>query len=79
MGASLESAGDWLAYVHLADSQRHEPGRGHLDLAPVFAALSRLKYHGYASFELAGLSGDADAVLPASVSYVRSKMAEAGL
>jgi sugar phosphate isomerase/epimerase len=79
LGASLESAGDWLAYVHLADSQRHEPGRGHLDLAPVFAALSRLKYHGYASFELAGLSGDADAVLPASVSYVRSKMAEAGL
>jgi sugar phosphate isomerase/epimerase len=79
MGAALESAGDWLAYVHLADSQRHEPGRGHLDLATVFAALARLKYRGYASFELAGLSGDADAVLPASVAYVRSKMVEAGL
>jgi sugar phosphate isomerase/epimerase len=79
MGLSLESAGDWLAYVHLADSQRHEPGRGHLDLIPVFAALARLKYQGYASFELAGLSGDANAVLPASVAYVRSKMSEAGL
>jgi sugar phosphate isomerase/epimerase len=79
LGAALESAGDWLAYLHLADSQRHEPGRGHLDLAPVFAALARMNYRGYASFELAALSGDADAVLAASVSYVRSKMAEAGL
>lgn len=79
LGASVESAGDWLAYLHLADSQRYEPGRGHLDLAPVFAALTRLKYHGYASFELAALSGEADAVLPTSVAYVRSKMAEAGL
>ena len=79
MGASLESAGARLAYMHLADSQRHEPGRGHLDLAPVFAALARLKYTGYASFELAALSGNADAVLPASVTYVRAKMREAGL
>lgn len=79
MGAALESAGEWLGYLHLADSQRHEPGRGHLDLAPVFSALSRLKYAGYASFELSGLSGDAAAVLPASVAHVRGKMREAGL
>ena len=79
MGVAIESAGDRLAYVHLADSQRHEPGRGHLDLAPVFAALARMKYHGYASFELAALSGDPEKVLPNSVAYIRSKMAEAGL
>ena len=79
MGASLEAAGEWLAYIHLADSQRHEPGRGHLDFAPVFGALARLNYTGYASFELAALSGDADAVLPASVTYVRTKMKEAGI
>jgi sugar phosphate isomerase/epimerase len=79
LGAALDSAGQWLAYLHLADSQRHEPGRGHLDFAPVFAALARLSYRGYASFELAALSGEADAVLPASVAYVRSKMTEAGL
>ncbi len=79
LGAALDSAGQWLAYLHLADSQRHEPGRGHLDFAPVFAALARLGYRGYASFELAALSGEADAVLPASVAYVRSKMTEAGL
>jgi sugar phosphate isomerase/epimerase len=79
LGAALESAGEWLGYVHLADSQRHEPGRGHLDLTPVLAALARLRYSGYASFELAELSGHADEVLPASVAYVRSKMTAAGL
>jgi sugar phosphate isomerase/epimerase len=79
LGASLDSAGPRLGYLHLADSQRHEPGRGHLDLIPVFAALARLRYHGYASFELAALSGAADEVLPPSVAYVRSKMKEAGL
>ena len=79
LGAALESAGAWLAYLHLADSQRHEPGRGHLDLGPVFTALARLRYHGYASFELAALSGEAATVLPASVAYVRSKMRDAGL
>ncbi|MEX2046284.1 MAG: sugar phosphate isomerase/epimerase family protein [Chloroflexota bacterium] len=79
LGSAIESAGEWLGYVHLADSQRHEPGRGHLNLAPVFSALARLKYRGYASFELSALSGDADAVLPASVAYVRTKIAEAGL
>jgi sugar phosphate isomerase/epimerase len=79
LGLALESAGEWLAYLHLADSQRQEPGRGHLDLTPVFAALARLGYAGYASFELEELSGEADDVLPASVAYVRSKMGAAGL
>ncbi|HEV8228988.1 MAG TPA: sugar phosphate isomerase/epimerase family protein [Candidatus Limnocylindria bacterium] len=79
MGEALASAGDRLGYVHLADSQRLEPGRGHLELVPVFAALARLRYAGYASFELAALSGDAASVLPPSVAFVRSKMVEARL
>ena len=79
IGGALESAAQWLAYLHLADSQRQEPGRGHVDFAAVFAALAHLGYRGYTSFELAALSGDADAVLPDSVAYVRSKMADAGL
>ena len=34
------AAGDMLAYVHLADSGRHEPGTGHLDFDSVFRGLS---------------------------------------
>jgi len=79
MAAAVASAGEWLGYFHLADSQRLEPGKGHLDFGPIFAALTRIAYRGYASFELASLSGDAASVLPASVSLIRAKMAEARL
>ncbi len=78
IGAALLSAGDQLGYVHLADSQRLEPGMGHLDFVPIFSALARMRYSGYASLECAGLSGDAAVVLPRAVSYVRAKMVEAG-
>lgn len=77
MGAAVLSAGEWLGYIHLADSQRLEPGTGHLDLVPIFSALARMRYRGYASLECAGLSGDAATVLPRAVSYLRAKIAEA--
>jgi sugar phosphate isomerase/epimerase len=70
------SLGDTLGYVHLADSQRLEPGRGHLDFGSVFRGLDRVGYEGYASMECR-LSGEADEVLPRSVSYVRSHMTRA--
>lgn len=70
MGASLVEADDMLAYLHLADSQRLEPGKGHLDFRNVFDGLARFGYDGWASMEC-NLSGDAEAVLPASVAFVR--------
>jgi sugar phosphate isomerase/epimerase len=73
LGAALERAGDALGYVHLADSQRLEPGRGHLDFGPVFQALERIGYRGYASLECS-LSGDAAEVLPRSVQFLRRQM-----
>jgi sugar phosphate isomerase/epimerase len=73
---SFLSMGDMLAYVHLADSQRLEPGRGHLDWASVFDGLERLGYDGYASMEC-NLSGPADEVLPAAVAFLRGEMARA--
>jgi sugar phosphate isomerase/epimerase len=79
LGAPLRAAGKWLGHLHLADNQRREPGTGHLDLRAVFAALAAIAYDGYASFELAALSGPAADVLPRSVQHVRTCMAEAGL
>lgn len=76
MGAAFESMRDMLAYVHLADSQRLEPGRGHLDWQSVFGGLFRAGYEGFASLEC-NLSGPADEVLPRSVSFLRERMAEA--
>ena len=76
MGAALVEAGEMLAYVHLADSQRLEPGKGHLDFASVFDGLRRLGYDGWASMEC-NLSGDAEEVLPAAVAFLRSHIERA--
>ena len=70
LGAAFESMGEMLAYVHLADSQRLEPGRGHLDWGNVFDGLARAGYEGYASLECS-LSGPPEDVLPIAVELLR--------
>jgi sugar phosphate isomerase/epimerase len=77
MGAAFESMADMLGYVHLADSQRLEPGRGHLDWANVFGGLANLGYEGYASMECS-LSGPPDEVLPVAVQFLRAHISAAG-
>lgn len=76
IGQAFESMGETLAYVHLADSQRLEPGLGHLDWQDVFGGLARMGYDGFASLECS-LSGPADDVLPAAVRFLREHMAAA--
>lgn len=76
LGAALVEAGEMLAYVHLADSQRLEPGQGHLDFASVFDGLRQLGYGGWASMEC-NLSGDPEEVLPATVAFLRAHLERA--
>ena len=76
MGASLEAAGDLLGYVHLGDSQRLEPGKGHLDWPNVFEGLARMGYQGYASMEC-NLSGPGEEALPAAVQFLRGTIERA--
>jgi sugar phosphate isomerase/epimerase len=76
MGAAFESMGDTLAYVHLADSQRLEPGRGHLDWSDALGGLARMGYDGFASLECS-LSGPAEEVLPGAVQFLRDHLAAA--
>lgn len=76
LGAAFESMGEMLAYVHLADSQRLEPGQGHLPWDSVFDGLVRAGYDGYASLEC-NLSGPADEVLPAAARFLRQQIADA--
>lgn len=77
LGAAFEEAGDMLAYVHLADTQRLEPGKGHLDWASAFNGLARMGYDGWASMEC-NLSGPAEDVLPAAVEFLRSRIERVG-
>jgi sugar phosphate isomerase/epimerase len=78
IGRAFESVAADLGYVHLGDSQRLEPGQGHLDFVGAFAGLRRAGYAGWASMEC-NLSGPADEVLPRSAAFVRDAMARAGV
>ncbi len=76
MGDALAAERDMIAYLHLGDSQRLEPGKGHLDFENAFRGLVRMRYDGFASMECR-LSGPADDVLPAAVAFLRERIAAA--
>jgi sugar phosphate isomerase/epimerase len=76
LGESLRAAGDMLGYVHLSDSGRFEPGTAHLDFDEIFGSLRAMGYTGWVSLECR-LSGPADEVLPASLAFVRARLAAA--
>jgi sugar phosphate isomerase/epimerase len=52
MVESLKRAGNRLAHVHFADSNRYAPGMGHLNFDELMAVLSEAGYDGYASAEI---------------------------
>ena len=51
MPQAIRTAGDKLGYLHVADSNRLYPGAGHLDFAPILAALQEVDYQGTISLE----------------------------
>jgi sugar phosphate isomerase/epimerase len=69
--AVLIARGDKLAHVQLSDSNRLEPGQGHIDFGKVLAALAGMDYHGDLGLE-SRLSGEAHTVLPAVPRLIRS-------
>ena len=50
--AALRLAGDKVGHVHFADTNRRAVGMGHLDVAPIAAALREIDYNGYISAEV---------------------------
>ena len=67
--AFLDSAA-WLRHVQLSDSNRLEPGAGHLDWTATLQAIWAAGYAGELAYECR-LSGDVDDVLPTSVHRIR--------
>lgn len=63
--ASIEDAlrrcGARLGHVHVADSNRQAPGRGHLNFARIIAALREMDYRGHLSAEILPLPDPAGA------------------
>jgi sugar phosphate isomerase/epimerase len=52
IGESLIRYADQIKYVHLADSNRYAPGRGHLDFDEIFGAFEKMRYSGWVSAEM---------------------------
>ena len=68
--AALVSAGPWIAHVHVDDSNRLQPGTGHLDFAGVFAGLREISYDGWLTLECR-LRGEPETALPATAAFLR--------
>jgi len=76
IAASIRAAGPRVVYVHVADSNRLQPGRGHLDFRPGFAALKAIGYDGYLGIECR-LDGPIDRVIPETAALLRELWAAA--
>jgi sugar phosphate isomerase/epimerase len=79
MAASLAEAGERLGYMQMADSQRFEPGAGHIDFTSIFSALAGIGYDGDVALECAALSGDPEIVLPRAAAVLRDLIRESEL
>ncbi|NLT74774.1 MAG: sugar phosphate isomerase/epimerase [Chloroflexi bacterium] len=72
LGKAIEATKDYLGYVHLADSNRYEPGAGHLDFAPGLSALKRIGYDGFMTLECRILGADKGKALTDAAALIRS-------
>jgi sugar phosphate isomerase/epimerase len=68
IAASIRAAGHHI--VHVADSNRLQPGKGHLDFLPGFAALKEAGYDGFLGIECR-ISGTYDEALAESAALLR--------
>jgi sugar phosphate isomerase/epimerase len=68
--ASLREAAPYLGHVQVSDSNRLEPGAGHVPFAALFSVLRKAGYAGQLALE-SRLSGPAEEVLPRSAAFLR--------
>ena len=72
IAASIRAAAPRLVYVHVADSNRLQPGRGHLDFGPGFRALKAIGYDGYLGIECR-VDGPYDEAIRETVAFLRNE------
>lgn len=70
--ASIRASAEHIVYVHVADSNRLQPGLGHLDFQPGFAALKEIGYDGYLGIECR-VHGDYDDAMRTAVAYLKEQ------
>jgi sugar phosphate isomerase/epimerase len=68
--AALRAAGDVLGAVHLSDSNRHQPGAGHVPFDAIVATLRDIGFDGVVSVECR-LHGEPEQAVPDCGAYLR--------
>ncbi len=71
IAAALRAHAEHIVHVHLADSQRREPGSGHLDFAAVFEVLADTGYTGPLAMEFVPAT---DAAILAGREWVQAQL-----
>lgn len=74
IGDTLARHASLIKYIHLADSNRHAPGWGHLDFGDVFNGLRRAGFDGWASIEILPVP-DPDAAARQAARYILPRIA----
>jgi sugar phosphate isomerase/epimerase len=70
IAAKLREFGNYIGYIHLADSNRRSPGKGHIDFPAVFGALKAAGYDGWAGVEILPMP-DSDVAAKEAVEYLK--------
>ncbi len=76
---SLVRFASYLGHIHIGDSQRYQPGSGHLDFVSGFRALGQVGFSGVFAFEHRVLGEDQAQRYREGVLYIRDCMRKAGL
>jgi sugar phosphate isomerase/epimerase len=69
LAKAITDTGSRLVHVHVGDSNRLQPGTGHLDFAAAFEALRTIGYDGWLALE-SRLRGDPEDALPATTRFL---------
>jgi sugar phosphate isomerase/epimerase len=72
---ALLAAADYIGHVQVSDSNRFQPGAGHLDWAGVLSTLERIGYDGYLAVECR-LTGDPVAAVKSIPGFLRGVESE---
>ncbi|MBM7564741.1 sugar phosphate isomerase/epimerase family protein [Paenibacillus sacheonensis] len=72
VNASLRAEADLIAHVHLADSNRLQPGYGHTDFTTYFQTLREIGFDGYMAVECELAPGDGMQAYAEMAAYLKS-------
>lgn len=71
MAKAILDCGDLVGYIHIADSNRHYAGAGHINLKDIINTLKTIKYNGFISAECLPLP-DSDTALSGWIQGVKN-------